>query len=168
MTILKSINQRVFELPNFLSADACADTISHAYARGFDTDKLHSDANSSDTPDIRNNDRVIFQDQPLAERLWPSIRPYFVDGFKSRSALRLSSRFRVYRYTPGQFFDWHHDRINPCPDGETLFTLMIYLNDGCTGGGTRFADVLSPYIFPDFTILPETGKALVFHHPLSH
>jgi prolyl 4-hydroxylase len=168
MTIPKSINHLVFEVPEFLSAQHCSDLITAAHANGFETATLHSDANPSDTPDIRNNDRVIFQDTALADRLWPAIQPLFPVGFKGRNAIRLSSRFRVYRYTPGQFFDWHHDQINPCHDGETLFTLMIYLNDGCRGGGTRFADVLSPHIFPDFTIVPEIGKALIFHHPLSH
>jgi prolyl 4-hydroxylase len=46
--------------------------------------------------------------------------------------------------------------------------MMIYLKHGVEGGGTSFADVFSLHAFADFTINPALGKALLFHHPLSH
>lgn len=94
---------------------------------------------------------------------------FFPNTFKGHRAIGLNERFRIYRYRPNQFFDWHQDGEFRTPSGlRSLFTMLIYLSEDCVGGGTSFADVFSPFVFDDFTIDPREGKALFFHHPLSH
>ena len=169
MTIPDELRNLVFEIPHFLSSEQCRYMIDLAEATGFDRATINSDQGSNIRPDIRNNDRVIRDDPDLAKRLWPSVARCFQRPFKGEVAFALNTRFRLYRYTPGQFFDWHQDgsfRLNKkCASRSTL---MMYLNGDCVGGGTSFADVFSPHRFADFCITPETGKALLFHHPLSH
>jgi predicted 2-oxoglutarate/Fe(II)-dependent dioxygenase YbiX len=81
----------------------------------------------------------------------------------------LNERFRYYRYRKGQQFDWHMDGAYMRANGErSLFTLMFYLNEGFKGGDTTFSDWGSPLVFDDFAITPQSGKALLFFHPISH
>ncbi|WP_341365780.1 2OG-Fe(II) oxygenase [Yoonia sp. BS5-3] len=169
MSIPPDLGHLVFEVPNFVSHAFCRDVISRAHSDGFAVATISTERGSDVVQDIRNNDRVIFDDRALANSLWHRAGCHFVSPFKGQRAVRLNERFRVYRYRPGHFFDWHQDGIFTHPDGSiSQFTMMIYLNEACEGGGTSFADVLSPHVFWDFTIAPRTGKALFFHHPLSH
>jgi hypothetical protein len=45
---------------------------------------------------------------------------------------------------------------------QSFFTFMIYLNEGFSGGETRFA------VVPEKSIVPETGMALLFQHHIIH
>ncbi len=47
------------------------------------------------------------------------------------------------------------------PRERSLLTLMVYLNDGFAGGGTAFHDF-------DVEVVPRTGMALLFQHPVLH
>jgi hypothetical protein len=169
MPIPSVLEHLVFEISEFADAGFCSQVINRATKLGFEPATITSENGTSVTPDIRNNDRVIFDDVDFAEELWPQVSRNFRKSFKGLTAVGINERFRVYRYLPGQFFNWHQDGEYSRPDGSvSKFTLMIYLNDGVDGGGTSFADVFSPHVFTDFTIEPATGKALMFHHPLSH
>ncbi|MCR9058127.1 2OG-Fe(II) oxygenase [Roseibium album] len=169
MPIPSVLEHLVFEISEFADAGFCNRVIDRANDLGFQPATITSESGTSVTPEIRNNDRVIFDDVEFANELWIRVSPNFRHPFKGWTAIGINERFRVYRYVPGQFFDWHQDGEYIRPDGAvSKFTLMIYLNDGADGGGTSFADVFSPHVFADFTIEPATGKALIFHHPLSH
>ncbi|WP_037254223.1 2OG-Fe(II) oxygenase [Roseobacter sp. SK209-2-6] len=157
------------EIPNFLSTDLCAEQIKQAEALGFASAPITSETGTQVVSEIRNNTRVIRDLPTLSAQLWQDARNLVPRNFKGRDAAGLNDRFRLYRYQPGQFFDWHQDGSYRAADGqESQFTLLIYLNQGFEGGGTRFADVFSSHVFSDFTIAPEPGKALLFHHPISH
>ncbi len=169
MSIPMVLKHRVIEAPNFVSTKFCQRRIQHALELGFHAATITSEQGTKVIPDIRNNDRVIFDDAHFANELWQKVKVYFPDQFDGQKAVCLNERFRIYRYGPGQFFDWHQD--GEFQKNEALiskFTMMIYLNAEFEGGGTSFADVFSPYDFADFTIKPSVGKALFFHHPLSH
>lgn len=169
MTIPHDLRGFVFEKDAFESPAFCRDLITRAHDMGFQAAPITSETGTGVMPDIRNNDRVIFDDPDLASALWKKARALFSEPFKGNRAMRLNDRFRAYRYRPGQFFDWHQDGTYADTDGQrSVFTMMLYLNDGYEGGGTSFADVFSPHVFRDFTIAPRLGKALFFHHPLSH
>lgn len=169
MTIPKVLKHLVFEVPNFVNLNFCSQMIDRAKDHGFELATITSEVGEAVAPDIRNNDRVIFDDISLAKELWLQVSPLFSEPFKGYIAVGLNERFRIYKYVPGQFFDWHQDGEYSAKDGSvSKFTMMIYLNDVAEGGGTSFADVFSPHTFSDFTIEPETGKALFFNHPLSH
>jgi len=169
MVIPQCMATLVFERPNFVSQDFCKRAISDALHSRFEPATITSEQGTHIASDIRSNDRVIRDDPDLARALWHNVQGLFPADVKGQSAVGLNTRFRVYRYGPGQFFDWHQDGAVTAPDGTTSqFTMMIYLNEGFDGGGTTFADVFSPQSFDDFTIAPSAGKALFFHHPIAH
>jgi len=169
MQIPNTLKDLVFEVPILLSPKQCNEMIGKAEHCGFETASIQSETGTEVRPDIRNNDRLFMDNPELGKLLWTRLRARFSSPFRGASAIGLNTRFRIYRYRPGQFFDWHQDgTYRPDETQESRFTLLIYLNDDFARGGTSFADVFSPHVFGDFTIAPETGKALVFHHPLSH
>lgn len=70
------------------------------------------------------------------------------------------------RYAVGQEFKPHCDYFNPGGEdwarytavaGQRTWTFMIYLNDGMTGGGTRFKCIAK-------TFQPEVGKLLCWNN----
>lgn len=169
MTIPSVLEHLVLEISEFASNSFCAGIIARADTLGFEPATITSEHGVTITPEIRNNDRVIFDDVDLANTLWHKVSPHFQDSFKGLMATGLNERFRIYKYGAGQFFDWHQDgEFNRADGAVSKFTMMIYLNGEVDGGGTSFADVFSPYVFADFTIEPALGKALLFNHPLSH
>jgi prolyl 4-hydroxylase len=110
----------------------------------------------------RNNTRVIFDDHALAgvlfERLRPSV-PALLSGMRAAAA---NERLRCYRYTPGQRFAPHYDGSFYRNDVErSLLTVLVYLNEGFSGGETALLDV-------GRVIKPKTGMALLFQHAILH
>jgi hypothetical protein len=169
MSIPVVLNHLTFEIPEFLKPDLCKSIIQRAYDIGFHAATITSEEGTEIATNIRNNDRVIFDDIDFADELWKKVKPHFTQTFMDHKAVCMNERFRIYRYGPGQFFDWHQDGEFIKDNGLiSKFTMMVYLNDGFEGGGTSFADVFSPHVFQDFMICPSIGKALFFHHPLSH
>lgn len=123
--------------------------------------------------EIRNNDRVIFDDVDLAGQLFEKVRPFLPNLYEERWHLKgLNERFRFYRYGKGQQFRPHYDgAFERYWDEMSFLTLIFYLNDGFDGGETTFfydrSDVgQSPT--PRFVIAPKTGSALIFDHQQLH
>ncbi len=168
MTIPSCLERLVIEVPHFVDPTFCAGMIARAEAMGFTPATITTEDGTSVVPDIRNNDRLILDDPEMAGGLWHKVAPSFAQPFKGQMAIGLNERLRVYRYGRGQQFDWHQDGEYRTGASVSRFTLMVYLNDDYEGGGTSFADVFSPHVFQDFAVRPETGKGLLFHHPLSH
>ncbi len=168
MTIPSCLERLVIEVPHLVDPTFCTGMIAQAEALGFAPATITTEDGTSVVPDIRNNDRLILDDPELAGELWRLVAPSVAQPFKGQVAVGLNERLRVYRYGPGQQFDWHQDGEYRSGASVSRFTLMVYLNDDYEGGGTSFGDVFSPHVFQDFTVRPETGKALLFHHPLSH
>lgn len=110
--------------------------------------------------DIRNNDRVFFDDFDLAGKLFHKRKPYVPKGFNGWKVHGLNERFRFYRYQPGQYFKWHRDgSYQRNSREESKITFMVYLNDDYIGGKTEFRH---------YQVSPKVGAALVFPHPLMH
>lgn len=70
---------------------------------------------------------------------------------------------QIVRYRKGQQFSWHYDEI-PAPQltngGQRLATILVYLNDIHSGGGTVFRDLESQG--SPLTMQPKRGSALLF------
>lgn len=119
--------------------------------------------------EIRNNDRVIWDDPSYAAELWRRLKDVIPPVFHNVwRAAGLNERLRFYRYEPGQFFDWHSDgTFWRSQHEESHFTFMIYLNDDCEGGETAFREVPDQ---PDqyLIVVPKAGMALMFRHKLWH
>lgn len=76
----------------------------------------------------RNNGRLQFDDYSIAERIFSRIRamlPPTVDGMSPQGC---SSNIRLYRYCKGQCFGRHVDESHSSAQGESKFTLLVYLN----------------------------------------
>jgi len=112
--------------------------------------------------EIRNNERVMFDDPALARELFVRIRGAIAPRLCGMRAIGANERFRCYRYAPGQRFGPHYDGAFVRSHRErSLLTLMVYLNEGFTGGDTAFLDW-------DIRVAPRTGMALLFQHQLLH
>ena len=112
--------------------------------------------------DIRNNERVIFDDPDLARELFTRIEGAIAPRLCDLRAIGANERFRCYRYAPGQRFAPHYDGAFIRNHRErSLLTLMVYLNEGFTGGATAFHDF-------GVHVAPRTGTALIFQHRLLH
>jgi prolyl 4-hydroxylase len=70
---------------------------------------------------------------------------------------------QIVRYRKGQQFSWHYDEV-PAPQltngGQRLATILVYLNDIHSGGGTVFRDLESQG--SPLTVQPKRGSALLF------
>jgi predicted 2-oxoglutarate/Fe(II)-dependent dioxygenase YbiX len=112
--------------------------------------------------DVRNNTRVIFDDEQLAQQLWPRARHHVPDPLMGMTPIGLNERFRCYRYTEGMYFRPHFDGAYRRNEREeSLLTLIVYLDEPGAGGDTRFNDL-------ERAIVPLPGRALFFQHCIRH
>jgi predicted 2-oxoglutarate/Fe(II)-dependent dioxygenase YbiX len=157
---------QIFTIANFLSPDECAQHIARSEAAGFDDAPITTAAGFVMRKDVRDNLRVMFDDLALAADLYARLQPFMPAKRLVWRVHGLNERFRFYRYDVGQKFDIHYDGSFRRSDvEESLFTFMVYLNDGFEGGETKF------YLQDGrlrVSVKPETGKALVFWHSQLH
>lgn len=154
------IPYRLFTLDHFLSDTECDDLVIWSEQRGYEEAKVQIHGKQVMMKNIRNNSRITFFDQALADRIWLKITPFFDGKYGNSKAIGLNELFRFYKYEPGQQFKKHRDGSYIRNSSEaSYYTLMIYLNDHFTGGET---------VFQDHVILPQKGQALVFEHSLVH
>jgi len=158
--------ERILAIENFLSPSECAQLIERADAMGFEAASVGTKTGAQMRTDIRNNERAIFDDQTLADEMWERLAPFVPSPLFGKVAAGLNPRWRFYRYEAGQTFKKHQDGKVRLESGlESQMTLLLYLNEGCEGGDTRF--YLPDHEIPlDFT--PKTGAALLFLHSFQH
>jgi len=134
-------------IDGFLDDQECADLIADSERRGFEAAKVNSAGGASVMKELRNNDRVVFDDEDLADLLFARARSLHYRGLGDLRLIGLNERFRLYRYGPGQKFDWHNDGYFERSAAErSQFTFMIYLSDGFEGGGTSFRGEMPGYM----------------------
>lgn len=149
-------------IPDFMSADECAEQIRRAEALGFGDAPINSFRGVVMRKDIRDNTRVMLDDPDRAHWIWERLAPIFpaalaMPGWRP---VGLNERLRYYRYDPGQFFRPHTDGYFARENGDRSFlTFLVYLNEDFSGGET---------CFPGETIRPRSGAALLFSHPVLH
>jgi predicted 2-oxoglutarate/Fe(II)-dependent dioxygenase YbiX len=146
----------IVTIPEILSAAECGDQIARSEEIGYEPAPF---ADSIDER-IRNNERVIMDDDSLGALLWPRLRAHVPDILDGCEATGLNERFRYYRYRPGQKFALHRDGWFERPNEEkSKLTCILYLNDDFDGGETRVKDVM---------VGPRRGMALIFRHEFAH
>ncbi|MDB5870078.1 MAG: putative iron-regulated protein [Polaromonas sp.] len=150
----------LFTIKEFLTPGECAEYIRGSEATGYEEAAIQTASGSEIAKDIRNNDRIVFDDARLAETLFERAKACLPNELNQWVLSGLNERFRFYRYVPGQYFKWHKDGFYLKSDDEvSLLTFIIYLNDGYEGGNTEFQWEI---------IKPEAGMALVFPHAMRH
>lgn len=169
MTTINWIVPDVAVLNDFMPREKCQSFIDMSEARDYEPAPITTARGPRMAPDVRNNERVIFDDAELSAQLYDRLRS-FAPRMGQWSPVGLNERWRFYRYDPGQQFDWHQDGYYERENGErSFFTFLIYLNDDYEGGGTSFTDrYRGEGAFKPFCVRPQTGMALLFHHPLLH
>lgn len=148
---------------NFLPKEECDRLIEYAEKLGFAESliKLRGKGEVRDT-DVRDNDRVLFTDKELADKLWEKIKPLAPAQLENFEAYGLNDHFRFYRYKEGQQFKPHVDgSVKISPTELSLVTVLIYLNEDFKGGETTF-------VMENESIKPETGMLCMFTHKQLH
>lgn len=159
------LGDAVFTVHDLCAPDECAGLLRLAHDIGFTAAPITTLRGFVMAPEIRNNTRVIVDDEARARELWQRLAPFVPARSDGWRPVGLNERFRFYRYEPGQYFRWHHDGPFIRSHHErSLRTVMVYLDHEFTGGATEFernrGDIVS--------VTPERGMALVFDHPLVH
>jgi 2OG-Fe(II) oxygenase superfamily len=160
----------ILTIDHFLSQGECDDYVKRGEDKGFEEASVSTQRGMVMMKNVRNNDRVIMDDASLAGHLWQRVQPFVPLEFEKWHPVGLNERFRFYRYDIGQRFDWHQDGCFERPNGERSFsTFMVYLNADFEGGETSFStSSRSSVVWASVKVKPEVGKALLFHHPITH
>jgi prolyl 4-hydroxylase len=159
---------RVFVIHDFLSRAECAELIRMSERLSWETGTVGGEVMDG----VRNNERVLFDDPPLAADLFGRARPFLPAALDGLVLVGFNERWRFYRYQPGQTFKRHRDGMHRRLEllEESRLTFMVYLNEQMTGGQTLFFGGMeeafrgSPYL----SVQPKEGTALVFVHRIWH
>jgi prolyl 4-hydroxylase len=157
---LNRLSDNIYTIDNFWSKNECLAFIYKSESIGYEPAKVSTENGQIVVKTVRNNERIIFKDEVLAETLWQQLKSYAPKRIGNSNASGLNELFRFYKYQSGQEFKKHRDQSYIRNEVEaSYFTFMIYLNDDFIGGETIFSNV---------TIQPKQGMALVFFHDLEH
>ncbi len=152
----------VWTIPHVMSPSECTAAIARIEQLGPAVAPVSTARGFVMMPDVRNNERVMFDDIDLAARLFTRIEQSLPRQLCGMHAVGANERFRCYRYQPGQQFAAHFDGCYERNSQErSLLTLIVYLNDDFEGGRTAFLDF-------GLAAIPKAGTALVFQHLLLH
>lgn len=150
----------IWTIENFLSKAECEELILFSEQIGYEEAKVSLASGAKMMKGIRNNSRIMYKDEALANSYWEKLKAYCPDTIANNEALGLNEQFRFYKYESNQRFKRHIDgRFKRNENEESRITFMIYLNDDYEGGETKFDNV---------TIKPQTGTALCFIHEQKH
>lgn len=156
MTLDPIVPGYVHLIRDFLSPEECERRIAWSEAHGYEEARI---ADGSRRPDVRNNDRLLFDDTALAAAWFARALP-MLPVAPEAVPVGMNERFRFYRYRPGQRFRHHTDGVYRAENGDfSALTFLVYLNDDFEGGETRFTRL---------AVRPERGAALVFLHAIEH
>lgn len=155
------LHPEIFLIESFLSEQECNHFIEKGEQVSFEEAKVNIHGKQTILKGVRNNERVLFKDELLADSIWTKIAPFVPETFGIYKALGLNELFRIYKYSEGQRFKMHRDGSYERSEKEcSFFSFLIYLNEGYNGGETYFEEGI--------TVIPKLGDALLFHHPLRH
>jgi predicted 2-oxoglutarate/Fe(II)-dependent dioxygenase YbiX len=158
--IRSELAESIFTVDDFLTKQECLEYLVLSEKLGFEAAKVNTTKGARLVPSVRNNSRVFYSDEELAQRLWQRAKPFIPAQFGRSQALGLNELFRFYRYERGQQFRGHFDQSYVrSPTEASLFTFMVYLNDNFQGGDTAFREL---------RVWPKQGRLLLFEHGLYH
>lgn len=150
-----------FTIADVMSAAECAAMVDRIEALGPTGAPVSMARGEVMRPDIRNNQRVMFDDVALAARLYDRVAVALPALCRTRP-VGANERFRGYKYQRAERFAPHLDgSFVRNPDERSELTLMVYLNQGFAGGSTLFLD-------HEVEVVPRTGLALLFQHRVLH
>jgi predicted 2-oxoglutarate/Fe(II)-dependent dioxygenase YbiX len=172
MARITQLDPEIWTVSEFLTPDECEHLIARGEALGFEAASVRTSGGPQMLTQVRNNDRVVFDDPELAASLWERVKDMLPEAIEGCRPSGLYEQFRFYRYDPGQRFKRHKDGAVETPSGQrSRLSFLMYLNADYEGGETTFTD----YTFHDgerrvheVRITPEVGLGLVFVHERWH
>jgi prolyl 4-hydroxylase len=131
MTKIELDGDRVFLVSDFLMHEECAGLIRRSEELSYEVGMV----GGAVAEDVRNNERVVFDDPALAADIFARARPFLPAIFDGRPLVGFNERWRFYRYGPGQAFKPHRDGeyVRIRAREASRLTFMIYLNDHTAG-----------------------------------
>lgn len=159
-----------------LTPEECRRWIADAEAAGFEK-------NGGRITFAGARERAVMTDEKKAAVLWRALEPHmgprkhvkdqacsFSGDYEPETGLydpvKVSDFLRFSRYTPGGHFRPHIDTCYAKDASDVgLLTILVYLDAAAYQGGET---VVYGRGETPFTVVPETGMALVFHHHLPH
>lgn len=153
----------VVELDDVLTAEECDELVNRIDGMGPEIATINTAQGAKVRTDVRNNERVIFDDVDLALRLFEAARDHLPTVMRKRTIVGANERFRCYRYQAGMRFAPHSDgSFERNEDEKSFYTFLIYLNEGFVGGETNM------FTKPELSVTPRRGRGLLFQHPIVH
>lgn len=153
----------IIQVHSAFNSDECDELIKRIESLEPKVATINTYSGAEVNRDVRNNDRVIFEDRALADRVLERIGDRAPREIHGASLVGANERFRCYRYQPGMKFAPHADgAFHRDDDEQSFYSVLVYLNGDFEGGATTFITE------PEIAIQPETGKILLFQHPIIH
>lgn len=163
MAQIDESKQYIIELAGVLTHVECSELIDRIESLKPSIATINTASGTKVKTDVRNNERVMFDDPELAEKLYREAKEHLPEEFNGRRIVGCNERFRCYRYKPGMRFAPHSDGAFVRNESEmSYYTYLVYLNGEFEGGETTF------FTNPEVVVKPVTGDALLFQHPLVH
>lgn len=163
-----------FVVPGLFSSQECEELVSPGVKSAFQNAVLNYPVY------YRNNDRLVVDDDALAQYLFNKIRgylPHTIEDVQKGTSEKeiwelaeLNSRLRLCRYAANQYFNRHLDGIHYRSDTrQSRLTFMVYLNSATMFGGGRtlfYKSKSDTEIWAAYT--PVQGDLIIFDHNLWH
>ncbi|KAJ1562131.1 hypothetical protein HK096_001719 [Nowakowskiella sp. JEL0078] len=167
---------KAFSIQNFFSPEECDYYVSESLKLSFESIEWEYKKTYRDCV------RVVAKSEQMGISLWNRLLPYLsLDdieevrpfGFGATKGtwapVGVNPMIRFSQYNPGGHFAIHRDGGFVIHDDlRSIFTILIFLNEGFEGGETIFySDEVNDQNSP-LTFVPTKGTALVFNHDCRH
>jgi predicted 2-oxoglutarate/Fe(II)-dependent dioxygenase YbiX len=156
---LPELTPYLWQIHNFLSPNECTDLIKLALAHGFEQAGVRTSQGYVPMQAVRNNLRCQLAHPEWVQRLWQRLASYTLPILEQKTAVGLPRELRFYQYQPHQRFKMHKDGAWFEEGLQSELTFLVYLNEDCQGGETRFKT---------FSLSPKQGTAVLFKHDTWH
>ena len=153
----------IVQIDDAFTEQECADLIVRIESLDPHVATINTFAGPQVNLDVRNNERVMFDDESLAKTVLERIGEKAPREIHGWSLVGANERFRCYRYQPGMRFAPHTDGAFLREAFEqSFYSVLVYLNGDFEGGATTF------FTEPEVAVQPATGRIVLFQHPLVH
>ena len=165
-SIKKVIGEAYYqEINDFLMPEECHWLIAMSERKGFESVQRNKQGDLINNIAIRSDDHVSIRNETWASNLELRLKSILPDSINGMKFPKILPNLKFNKYSVGQDFKPHNDSCLIKSKQQSKLTLMIYLNENCKGGNTRFFDIESMNYFD---IVPETGKAVIIDQNLYH
>src|SRR5436305_5151232 len=99
----------IIKVQGVLTPEECTALIARIESLGPEVATINTHAGLAVRTDVRNNDRVMFDDEELGRTLLDRVRDQVPQEIHGMTLVGVNERFRCYRYKPGMRFAPHKD-----------------------------------------------------------